>query len=382
MTDVFTPRQRRLSLLALNACVFSVSIAFGALQPLITLRQAHQGIDATLIGLNAAMFPLAVLLAGPLLPRVMHRLGAVRAMIAGLVVMTLAILLLPSLPYLPAWFVLRFLTGCAGAIPWVVSETWLNMVASDRDRGRIMGIYATVLAAGFALGPAIISAVGVEGWLPFLIVAAAVSIGIIPLSFAGDLAPRMPERPEAPLSDILRAQPLIMISATCGGLMDFALYSLLPVYGLHHGLDQSSAVLVLTVFTGGNVLLQLPIGWLADHTSRRAVLLACVLVSLAGALALPFAMTTPVLLYSVVFVWGGALFAIYTVGLGLMGDGFPRNQLAAANVVFVMVYQIGGAAGPTLAGTAIDLLGPEGLIVVVAIAATVLTLAFFKFRPN
>lgn len=382
MTDVFTPRQRHLSLLALNACVFSVSIAFGALQPLITLRQAHQGIDATLIGLNAAMFPLAVLLAGPLLPRVMHRLGAVRAMIAGLVVMTLAILLLPSLPFLPAWFVLRFLTGCAGAIPWVVSETWLNMVASDRDRGRIMGIYATVLAAGFALGPAIISAVGVEGWLPFLIVAAAVSIGIIPLSFAGDLAPRMPERPEAPLSDILRAQPLIMISATCGGLMDFALYSLLPVYGLHHGLDQSSAVLVLTVFTGGNVLLQLPIGWLADHTSRRAVLLTCVLVSLAGALALPFAMTMPVLLYSVVFVWGGALFAIYTVGLGLMGDGFPRNQLAAANVVFVMVYQIGGAAGPTLAGTAIDLLGPEGLIVVVAITATVLTLAFFKFRPE
>jgi predicted MFS family arabinose efflux permease len=65
-----------------------------------------------------------------------------------------------------------------------------------------------------------------------------------------------------------------------------------------------------------------------------------------------------------------------------MGDGFPRNQLAAANVVFVMVYQIGGATGPTLAGTAIDLLGPEGLIVVVAIAATVLTLAFFRFRPE
>jgi MFS family permease len=382
MTDVFTPRQRRLSLLALNACVFSVSIAFGALQPLITLRQAHQGIDATLIGLNAAMFPLAVRLAGPFLPRVMHRLGAVRAMIAGLLVMTLAILLLPSLPYLPVWFALRFLTGCAGAIPWVVSETWLNMVASDRDRGRIMGIYATVLAAGFALGPAMISAVGVEGWLPFLIVAAAVSIAIIPLSFAGGLAPRMPERPEAPLSDILRAQPLIMISAACGGLMDFALYSLLPVYGLHHGLDQSSAVLMLTVFTGGNVLLQLPIGWLADHTSRRGVLLACVLASLAGALALPFSMTMPVLLYSVVFLWGGALFAIYTVGLGLMGAGFPRNQLAAANVVFVMVYQIGGAAGPTLAGTAIDLLGPEGLIVVVAIAATVLTLAFFRFRQE
>jgi MFS family permease len=382
MTEVFTQRQRRLSLLALNACVFGVGIAFGALVPLITLRLAHQGVDATLIGLNAAMFPLAVLLAGPLLPRLMHRLGAVRSMVLGLAVVALAILMFPALPYLPAWFLLRFLTGAAGAIPWVVSETWLNMVATDRNRGRVMGIYATVLAAGFAIGPAIIGAVGVEGWHPFLIVALAVALSIVPLSFAGGLAPRMPELPEAPLSDILRAQPLVMIAAICGGLMDFALYALLPVYGLHHGLDQRSAVLMLSVFTGGNVLLQIPIGWIADHTRRPAVLIVCILSSLAGALFLPYAIATPVLLYSLMFLWGGALFAIYTVGLGLLGDGFPRAQLAAANVVFVMVYQIGGASGPTLAGTAIDVIGSEGLVVVVAIAATVLTLAFVKFRPR
>ena len=81
------------------------------------------------------------------------------------------------------------------------------------------------------------------------------------------------------------------------------------------------------------------------------------------------------------FLWGGALFAIYTVGLGLLGDGFPRAQLAAANVVFVMVYQIGGASGPILAGTAIDLMGPEGLVAVVAATAALLTIAFVKFRP-
>jgi MFS family permease len=227
---------------------------------------------------------------------------------------------------------------------------------------------------------AIIGAVGVEGWHPFLIVALAVALSIVPLGFANGLAPRMPELPEAPLSDILRAQPLVMIVAICGGLMDFALYALLPVYGLRHGLDQRSAVLMLSVFTGGNVLLQIPIGWIADHTSRPAVLIVCILSSLAGALFLPFAIATPALLYSLMFLWGGALFAIYTVGLGLLGDGFPRAQLAAANVVFVMVYQIGGASGPILAGTAIDVIGSEGLVVVVAIAATVLTLAFVKFR--
>ena len=381
MTEVFTGRQRHLSLLALNACVLGVGIAFGALVPLITLNLAHRGIDATLIGLNAAMFPLAVLLTGPLLPRLIHRLGSVRAMVLGLAIITVATLLFPLLPFLPVWFLLRFVTGIAGAIPWVVSETWLNMVATERDRGRIMGIYATVLAAGFAIGPAIIGAVGAEGWLPFVIIAMAVGLSILPILLARKLAPAMPERPEAALSDILRAQPLVMMAALCGGVMDFALFALLPVYGLRHGLDQAASVFMVTVFIGGNVLLQIPIGWLADHTNRLTVLFACIVVSLAGALLLPLAIDHAAPLYWLVFFWGGSLFAIYTIGLGLLGNNFPRSQLAAANVVFIMVYEIGSASGPTLAGTAIDLLGPEGLVVVVAIAATALAVAFIRLRP-
>lgn len=381
MSDVFTGQQRHLSLLALNACVLGVGIAFGALVPLITLHLAHRGVDATLIGLNAAMFPLAVLLTGPFLPRLIHRWGTVRSMTVGLAIVAIATMLFSVLPWLFVWFLLRFITGAAGAIPWVVSETWLNMVATERDRGRIMGIYATVMAAGFAIGPAIIGAVGAEGFLPFVIVALAVALSIIPISLARKLAPVMPERNEAPLSDMVRAQPLVMMGALCGGVMDFALFALLPVYGLRHGLDQASAVFMITVFIGGNVLLQLPIGWLADHTNRLTVLFACILASLAGALLLPWLISQPLLLYWLVFFWGGALFAIYTIGLGLLGDGFPRNQLAAANVVFIMVYEIGSAGGPTLAGTAIDAFGPEGLTAVVAVAATALAIAFIRLRP-
>ena len=66
------------------------------------------------------------------------------------------------------------------------------------------------------------------------------------------------------------------------------------------------------------------------------------------------------------------------LALGLLGDGAPPAQLAAANVVLVMVYQIGSTAGPTLSGTAMDLIGPEGLVVVVALAAAGLLVAFFR----
>ena len=63
------------------------------------------------------------------------------------------------------------------------------------------------------------------------------------------------------------------------------------------------------------------------------------------------------------------------------GRPVARSQLAAANVVFIMVYEVGSASGPTLAGTAIDLFGPEGLVAVVAIAATALAVAFIQLRP-
>jgi MFS family permease len=108
------------------------------------------------------------------------------------------------------------------------------------------------------------------------------------------------------------------------------------------------------------------------------MLLVVILVTLLGALLLPLAIGAGWWLYPLLVLWGGTTFAVYTLALGLLGDSFPPAQLAAANVALVMVYQVGSVIGPTLSGTAIDLTGPEGLVAVVAVAATALLIAFFK----
>src|SRR5215470_13379039 len=151
-SETLTLGQRRLSLLAVNLCVLGVGIGFGALVPLMALRLAALGVDASVIGLNAAMFPMAVLVMGPLLPGLLARLGSRKALYLGLSTTALSVLLMPLLPNLAVWFLLRFVGGAAASIQWVISETWLNIIATERDRGRIMGLYASVLAAGFALG--------------------------------------------------------------------------------------------------------------------------------------------------------------------------------------------------------------------------------------
>ena len=102
--EALTPGRRRLSLLAVNLCVLGVGVGIGALVPLMALRLAERGVGATVIGLNAAMFPLAVLVVGPMLPRLLARLGSLRSLYLGLSVTALSVLLLPLLPSLGAWF--------------------------------------------------------------------------------------------------------------------------------------------------------------------------------------------------------------------------------------------------------------------------------------
>ena len=380
--STFTAGKRRLSLLVINLSVFGAGVAWGSLMPLVALRLAHQGVSAGVIGLNTAMSPLAILAVGPFLPRLIARLGTLASICYGLFAAAITVLLLPAFPNLPAWFALRFFAGAAVSIQWVVSETWLNLVANERDRGRIMGIYATVMALGFAIGPCLIGLVGIEGWTPFLLIVLAMLLSASPLPLSRGLAPAMPAHQEVPLARLVRAQPLVMACAVLGGVADLALFSLLPVYGLRHGLDQSQALIAVSVFVGGNVVLQIPIGWIADHMSRRATLLSCILVTILGTLLLPAAVGHGFWLYVLVFFLGGSTFSTYTLGLGLLGDGFPLAQLAAANVAFVMAYQVGSAGGPILAGTAMDVFGPEGLAGVVVTSAVMLLALFFGLAPK
>ncbi len=59
---------RRHSLAAIIASTFGVGVNLGILTPLVALILERDGVDATLIGLNAAMPALAVLLFSPISP--------------------------------------------------------------------------------------------------------------------------------------------------------------------------------------------------------------------------------------------------------------------------------------------------------------------------
>jgi MFS family permease len=201
----------------------------------------------------------------------------------------------------------------------------------------------------------------------------------LPLLIARGCAPSLPPRPPAAFLNIFRVAPLILAAAVLGGITDMAQLSLFPVYLLRSGFDQETAVAMLSAILWGNVLLQIPIGWLADRVDRRRMLIGFVVVMLVVPLVFDLMLASPWLLWPGLVVWGGVCFGIYTIGLTLLGDRFPAASLASANAAFVTVFEVGGLSGPILAGSAIDLLpGPGFMIVLAGSAALFLALAVWR----
>jgi MFS family permease len=359
---------RRRSLAAIIGAGFGTGMAMGSTLPLLTLLMERDGLDSVVIGANAAMFPLGVLCCGPFVPLIARRLGTLPAIYASLAIFAAAIPLYWLSPFW-LWFPIRFVAGGAGALYWIVSETWINLVATDSNRGRVTALYAMVLTAGFTLGPIIIGAVGIDGFAPFAIALAANLLVVAPMPFVRRLAPDLSGQASMRVRRGFAAAPTLFVAVVAGGCADMAAIAMLPIYGLEGGLDRAGAAFLLAVFTLGNAILQWPLGWLADRFGRYRMLVVTVAMVLLGALLLPLVADTRWPLWILLFVWGGVGFGVYTVALALLGERIPPAELAAANALFVMVYEVGSLSGPVLAGGAMDLVGRQGMPLVIGLAA-------------
>ena len=249
------------------------------------------------------------------------------------------------------WFPLRVILHVALTVLFILSEFWISASAPPHRRGFVLGIYATVLSLGFAVGPWLFSRHG-QRRLP--------AVRRRPSSWSCCAAlPVLAARRESP--EIHAGEPRargflryiwLVPTATAAvlvfGAVETGGFALFPVYGSRIGYSEADAALLLTMIGLGNVILQIPLGLLSDRVGdRRMLLLACATIGLAGMLALPtLAPPTGTLTAAVLFVWGGVVAALYTVGLAHLGSRLTGRDLASANAAFVFCYGLRHARRP------------------------------------
>jgi MFS family permease len=218
-------------------------------------------------------------------------------------------------------------------------------------------------------GPVLLEFTGTHGAKPFAIGAACLLLTLLPLAVLRRVASAAQNfTPLRGLSGALKTAPIVMLAAFVAGLVESADLTLLPLFGMHSGLNEQAALLLVAVFMAGNVALQVPIGLLADRYGRKTLLAICAVASSIGPLFLPSSLATPALLWPLLFVWGGTLYAFYSQGVALLGEEFALQDLPSANTLFVMVYCLGGVIGPSAGGITMDLWPNRGLPVLLSCA--------------
>jgi MFS family permease len=150
---------------------------------------------------------------------------------------------------------------------------------------------------------------------------------------------------------------------------------------MRSGYTEAHAALCVTAMALGSIVFQYPIGALADRMRRRDLLALCAATGIAGAALAPFAVHSPYLLYVLLFVWGGVILGVYSIGLMMLGERFSDSDLANANASFVMLYCLGMLLGPAGEGVALDAWNPHGLVLALGIICAVYVGFLLRRRP-
>ena len=348
-----------IAIVILIGSVFAV--AQGLTYPLLAFILERQGVPAILIGLNGAMLPLGIVCSAPLLPLVTKYLGAAWMAISAALLLAAMLGVIGVWHDLAVWFPARFLMGVAVNGLFVSSEMWVNVLAPPTRRGRIMGIFASVLSAGFALGPLLIVVTGTRGAAPFVVGIAIFALTALILFVARRGLPELHAEGDTTIRTFLPLAPLLLLAVAITAAFDQGVLSLLPAYGKDFGVGEATMATALSILITGNILFQVPIGWLADRWSRHATSMLLCALTVAGAALLPLVIGTTTSTLALFFVWGSTAWGVYTLALIELGDRFKGALLLSGNAAFSLMWGIGGVIGPPVYGAAMTWLGPHGL---------------------
>ncbi|HLF29705.1 MAG TPA: MFS transporter [Xanthomonadales bacterium] len=358
--------QRRRSLAGVIAAMAVVNLVYGITFPLLALVLDGQGVSKTLIGLSTMSQAAAILVIAPLAPRLLRRFAPARMMQTVSVVLALLFILAGLIPNVWFWFPLRFVVGALNSMLWISSEALINELADENWRGRIIGIYSSVGAAGFALGPLLLIATGSEGMLPFYSTSVLVLSAAIPLFVAREyrLKPSSEETASGIWAVFLLA-PTIMLANVVYASAAESIVTFFPLFGLHLGISENFSLWLLTMIGVGSMVLILPLSWLADHVNRMGLLVVCIALTMLGLLAMPYVLQHALFAQLFAFVFGGVEGMIYALGVILIGERFKGSMLAAASASFTAAWAVGTVTGPFLVGAGMDYFGADRMMLII-----------------
>lgn len=353
----------------------------------VALLLLGSGLQGTLLGIRGAIelfSPLAIGLimtayylgfaAGCMFgARLIERVGHIRAFAAFASIASAAAIIFPLALDPISWGVLRAITGCCFAGLYMVIESWLNERIPNAYRGRLLAVYMIVSLSAMAAAQQLLNLANPASFVLFVVSSVLVSIALVPVALTTTTVPAPVPTGRMSLSEIYAISPLGVVGALCIGVVNGAMWGLIPLAGIQSGLSTSQIATLMSVLVLGGVVFQWPTGRLSDLIDRRHVIIGASLVLAFVGLALFFVSPFDgIVLLVLGFVFGGMNLVVYPLCAAHINDRIEHEDLIQASAALLLVFGVGAAVGPLLGGMIMQGFGPSALYLFMSIVSFLL----------
>lgn len=342
---------------------------------IVALRAISEGFSQTVIGLLLSAYFVGFIAGCRLAPRLIAEVGHIRAFTAFASLASAAALSHSVFVGPVVWLLLRVVTGFCFAALQMILESWLNEVATNRTRGKVLSIYRVTDFSTVTLAQAAVGLLDPALFVPFALVSIMLSVALVPIALTPVTPPAVPRRVKLDLRGLWRLSPMAAATAFCVGLAASAYWSMGPVFVTDLGFDSAVVGLFIAAIIFGGAIAQWPIGALSDKVDRRYVLIACSLGAGVSALLLATVMTSSEALLIIGAAAFGS-FALPNFGLAIAhaNDHAEPGTSIGVNGGLLLVYGIAAAFGAITAPLIMQAFGTNALFLWVAGVYGTLTL--------
>ena len=339
------------------------AFSFGVGSQLGTHWLKDMGASDGIIGLNHATYYFGLALGSVLASRLVRR-WSVRWAVLGLFLCALSLAMFPWSGGLAGWFTWRLVNGLGSSLSLLPLETFVSQSSTDGERSWNFGLFNGCLTIGGAAGIAIGLTLYVPGnMLAFylgslLAMCAAFMLGLgrVPLALkstddAGTSAGTLD----------WMGNFLCFGTAWIQGFLEGGMVAFVALYLERSlGMSEELAGILMGITLVGVIIVQVPVGWLADQCGRMPILLAAYAIIIAGLTWLPWCRSAEAVGFWLCTL-GAATGALYPLGMSLLADRVSPGMLVRAYSWYLALDCIGSQVGAAAMGQARDLWGENAM---------------------
>jgi MFS family permease len=237
-----------------------IMVGNGLQGTLLGIRASIEGFDTKTIGLIMSLYYLGFLGGSYYVPKLVGKVGHIRVFTALASLASTTVLLHGLYPDPWLWALIRAFTGFAYAGLYIVVESWLNDISTNKNRGRVMSLYLLITNAGLVLGQFLLNVASPEVIDLFIMTSILVSIALLPISLSSRPAPIFEEPHPVSLKSLYKISPLGLIGCLGIGITNGTMFSMGAVYATDIGLSLPQISVFMAAYILGGVFFQITVG--------------------------------------------------------------------------------------------------------------------------